>query len=82
MKKGDVLARVDPARYRLALSQATAAVVQRQHVMLERQREATRRVHLFTIAIISVRRPRTRAPQPVRHSRTRRRPVPRGIWPN
>lgn len=53
VKKGDVLVRIDPERYQLALNQAEAVVSQRQHIMLERQREATRRGHLFTAAVIS-----------------------------
>lgn len=53
VKKGDVLVKIDPARYQLALNQASALVAQRQRIMLERQREAIRRVQLFSTKVIS-----------------------------
>ena len=53
VKKGDVLVRIDPVRYRLLLAQAEAAVVNRKHTMDERERQATRRVKLFTTSVIS-----------------------------
>lgn len=54
VKKGDVLARIDPARYRLALDQAIAMVANRQQITLERQYEAKRRVGLLTSAAVSL----------------------------
>ncbi len=54
VKKGDVLVRIDPARYQFALNQAIAIAANRQQVLAERQFESHRRVGLLATAAISL----------------------------